>query len=82
MGTFIEYQVKFSQDSAIKTGGVYIHTDKNILDRMVYKLCGQLKIQKIAHGHARISLDPIAGEKLSLSHRTELTRHLKVYLVC
>ena len=64
-GTFIEYQVKFGQDSALKTGGIYIHTDKgNILGPD-----GKIQAMRLVEGdskwtHNRISLDPIAGEKI------------------
>ena len=64
-GTFIEYQVKFGQDSALKTGGIYIHTDKgNILGPD-----GEIQAMRLVEGdskwaHNRISLDPIAGEKI------------------
>jgi len=65
-GTFIEYQVKFSQDSAIKTGGIYIHTDQgNILGPdglQAMRLVEDKENNKWAH--TRISLDPIAGEKI------------------
>ncbi|MAE18898.1 hypothetical protein CMK12_08225, partial [Candidatus Poribacteria bacterium] len=64
-GTFIEYQVKFGQYSALKTGGIYIHTDKgNILGPD-----GEIQAMRLVEGdskwaHNRISLDPIAGEKI------------------
>ena len=65
-GTFIEYQVKFSQDSAIKTGGVYIHTDKgNILGPDGLQAMRSVEdTEDSTWTHARISLDPIAGEKI------------------
>ena len=65
-GTFIEYQVKFSQNSAIKTGGVYIHTDKgNILGPDGLQAMRSVEdTEDSTWTHARISLDPIAGEKI------------------
>ncbi|MBP94943.1 hypothetical protein CMK18_03230 [Candidatus Poribacteria bacterium] len=65
-GTFIEYQVKFSQDSAIKTGGVYIHTDKgNILGPDGLQAMRSVEdTEDSTWTHARISLDPISGEKI------------------
>ena len=65
-GTFIEYQVKFSQDSAVKTGGVYVHTDKgNILGPDGLQAMRLVEdTDDSTWAHARISLDPIAGEKI------------------
>ena len=64
-GTFIEYQVTFGQDSALKTGGIYVHTSRgNILGPD-----GKIQAMRLVEGgsewtHNRISLDPIAGEKI------------------
>jgi PKD repeat protein len=57
-GTFIEYQVKFSLDTAHKMGGIYAHTaDGKIAGTVADDAGAEWK-------HRKVSLDSLAGQKI------------------
>jgi len=69
-GTFIEYQRKIPADSAIQTGGVYVHTasGKTLSPEGIVS-AGVQEMRSVEGDsewtHQKISLDPIAGEVIS-----------------
>ena len=65
-GTLIEYQVKFSQLSVLKSGGVYIHTADGIVLGTTDVIQGMRHQEATTSGwsHHQISLDPIASKKI------------------
>ena len=62
-GTLIEYQVKFSQLSVLKSGGVYVHTADGIVLGTTDVIQGMRHQEATTSGwsHQQIALDPIAS---------------------
>ena len=65
-GTLIEYQVKFSQLSVLKSGGVYVHTADGIVLGTTDVIQGMRHQEATTSGwsHQQIALDPIASKKI------------------
>ena len=66
-GTFIEYQVKFSNLSALKVGGVYVHTADGQVIGPSDAVQG-MRLQADEDGgwiHSRLSLTPIKGKQIA-----------------
>ena len=65
-GTLIEYQVKFSQLSVLKSGGVYVHTADGIVLGTTDVIQGMRHQEATTSGwsHHQIALDPIASKKI------------------
>ena len=65
-GTLIEYQVKFSQLSVLKSGGVYVHTADGIVLGTTDVIQGMRHQEATTRGwsHQQILLDPIASKKI------------------
>ena len=65
-GTLIEYQVKFSQLSILKSGGVYVHTADGIVLGTTTVVQGMRHQKTTTSGwsHQQIALDPIANKKI------------------
>ena len=65
--TFIEYQVKFSNLSVLKVGGVYVHTaDGKVIGPS--DIAQGMRLQADEDGgwvHSRLSLTPIAGKQIA-----------------
>jgi len=66
-GTFIEYQVKFSNLSVLKVGGVYVHTaDGKVIGPS--DIAQGMRLQADEDGgwvHSRLSLTPVAGKQIA-----------------
>jgi|TARA_B100001964_G_C14168660_1_gene570367 hypothetical protein len=66
-GTFIEYQVKFSNLSALKVGGVYVHTaDGQVIGPS--DVVQGMRLQADEDGgwiHSRLSLTPVKGKQIA-----------------
>ena len=65
-GTLIEYQVKFSQLSVLKSGGVYVHTADGIVLGTTDVMQGMRHQEATISewSHQQIALDPIASKKI------------------
>ena len=66
-GTFIEYQVKFSNLSALKVGGVYVHTADGQVIGPSDAVQG-MRLQADEDGgwiHSRLSLTPVKGKQIA-----------------
>ena len=66
-GTFIEYQVKFSKLSALKVGGVYVHTADGKVIGPSDAVQG-MRLQADEDGgwiHSKLSLDPVKGKQIA-----------------
>ena len=66
-GTFIEYQVKFSNLSVLKVGGVYVHTADGQVIGPSDAVQG-MRLQADEDGgwiHSRLSLTPIKGKQIA-----------------
>ena len=65
-GTLIEYQVKFSQLSVLKSGGVHVHTADGIVLGTTDVIQGMRHQEATTSGwsHQQIALDPIASKKI------------------
>ncbi|MBB17439.1 hypothetical protein CMK22_19410 [Candidatus Poribacteria bacterium] len=66
-GTFIEYQVKFSNLSALKVGGVYVHTSDGQVIGPSDPAKG-MRLQADEDGgwiHSRLSLTPVEGKQIA-----------------
>lgn len=65
-GTLIEYQVKFSRLSVLKSGGVYVHTADGAVLGPTAVVQGMRHQEATTSGwsHQQIGLDPIARKKI------------------